>query len=345
MPTGTPDPWLRVGTHVAEGAPRMRSVVTGGAGFIGSTLSEALLSRGHEVVAIDRFNNNYDPAIKESNVRSIRSCSRYELITGDLLAVNLDKLLDGADFVFHQAGQPGVRSSWAAGFRGYCDDNVLATQRLLEATRRHSSIKRVVYASSSSIYGNAPRWPTTERDRPSPISPYGVTKLAAEHLCTLYAVNHAVPVASLRYFTVYGPRQRPDMAINRLVRTALLGETFTLFGDGSHIRDFTFVGDIVRANILACESDLLPGTVMNVAGTDHVSMLGLIGLVEELAGATLPVQIAPEVPGDAKRTGGSIDRARDLMGWEPQVSLRDGLAQQIDWQRSQLAGLIDFAPA
>lgn len=323
----------------------MRSVVTGVAGFIGSTLCEALLKAGHSVVGIDRFNDNYSRSTKEANVSALESDPSFEFVAGNLLTADLDGLLDGADLVFHQAGQPGVRSSWASGFQTYAEDNILATQRLLEAVHRHPSVQRVVYASSSSVYGDSPKWPVSEQDLPHPLSPYGVTKLAAEHLCNLYAENHGVPVVSLRYFTVYGPKQRPDMAINRLIRAALRGEVFTLYGDGSHIRDFTFVRDVVRANLGACEADVPPGTVMNIAGQSGTSMAELITLIEQLTGLGLAIESCPTVPGDVQRTGGSIERAVGLMGWEPVVSLREGLTDQIAWQRRQDAELLDFATA
>jgi nucleoside-diphosphate-sugar epimerase len=232
--------------------------------------------------------------------------------------------------VFHQAGQPGVRASWSDGFDSYLRQNVLVTQRLLEAASE-ADLQRLVYASSSSVYGNAPAYPTTEDDLPRPQSPYGVTKLAAEHLCGVYARTRGLPVVSLRYFTVYGPRQRPDMAMHRLIEAALSGEEFPLFGDGHQIRDFTFVGDIVEANVAAAGADLAPGTVLNVAGGTATTVLEIIEIVEELTGSPIALDRRPQAAGDVMRTGGSADRAASLLGWEPAVGLRHGLERQVSW--------------
>ncbi len=237
--------------------------------------------------------------------------------------------------VFHQAGQPGVRKSWSTGFNDYCEHNVKATQRLLEAARA-ATTPRFVYASSSSVYGNAPAYPTVETDLPRPFSPYGVTKLAAEHLCALYAANWGVPTVSLRYFTVYGPRQRPDMAIRRLADAAVTGATFSLFGDGRQVRDFTYVSDVVAANVAAGFEDVAPGTVVNIAGGSHAVMMDLIDMVGELAGSPVSLDRGPKEAGDVQRTGGTIDRAHELLGWEPVVRLRNGLAVQVEWSRAMM---------
>jgi nucleoside-diphosphate-sugar epimerase len=312
------------------------AVVTGAAGFVGSTLCQSLIASGHAVLGVDSFIGNYAREAKLANLAELLGDPAFSFVEDDLVTADLDRLLDGAELVFHQAGQPGVRTSWAAGFPSYVSNNVVATQRLLEAVIRSTSVQRVVYASSSSVYGDRVSWPTSEETLPHPLSPYGVTKLAAEHLCGLYAENHGAPVVSLRYFTVYGPRQRPDMAMHRLVEAALTGSSFRLFGDGSQIRDFTFVSDVVRANVLAATVDLKPGTVMNVSGVGSVSMRDVIELIADLADAPLSIQRCPEVPGDVHRTGGSTDLARRLIGWQPEVDLRDGLREQIAWQRRRL---------
>jgi UDP-glucuronate 4-epimerase len=319
-------------------ARRRRSglaVVTGAAGFVGSTICQALIDAGHTVIGIDAFVGNYARDVKLGNLVELLGAPGFRFVEDDLVTADLDALIDGAELVFHEAGQPGVRTSWAGGFPSYVSNNVVATQRLLEAVNRSCSVQRMVYASSSSVYGDRVVWPTNEQTVPHPLSPYGVTKLAAEHLCSLYAENHGVPVVSLRYFTVYGPRQRPDMAMHRLVHAALTGSSFRLFGDGSQIRDFTYVGDVVRANLLAATTDLKPGAVMNVAGVGSVSMRQVIELISEVADAPVHVEHCPEVPGDVHRTGGSIDLARQLMGWEPTIELRDGLRDQIAWQRGR----------
>jgi nucleoside-diphosphate-sugar epimerase len=223
--------------------------------------------------------------------------------------------------------------SWSDGFSQYVTLNVLATQRLLEATREHS-VQRLVYASSSSIYGNAARYPTTEDDVPHPHSPYGVTKLAAEHLCSLYAENWGAPTVSLRYFSVYGPRQRPDMGFSRFFDAIQAGRPLPIYGTGRQIRDFTFVGDVVDATIAAGTADTPAGTVCNVAGGSSISVLELIPLLEEITARTIATEHLPAQPGDVDRTGGSIKRARDLLGWEPSVDLADGLRAQLDHLRS-----------
>ena len=225
--------------------------------------------------------------------------------------------------------------SWASGFDAYCEHNIKATQRLLEAARVVAT-PRVVFASSSSVYGNAPSYPTTESDLPRPFSPYGVTKLAAEQLCVLYAANFGVPTVSLRYFTVYGPRQRPDMAMRRLADSAVAGLAFHLYGDGLQVRDFTYVSDVVAANLAAGFEDVPPGTVVNIAGGSNAVMADVIELISELAGAPVPLERTPSQAGDVLRTGGSIDKAVKLLGWQPEVSLRDGLAAELEWCRANL---------
>src|SRR4051812_20094766 len=261
----------------------MRTLVTGAAGFIGSTLVDALLARGDSVRGVDCFTPYYGREAKQANVTGALGASGFELVEADLRVHAIGPLLDGVDVVFHQAAQPGVRLSWADGFGDYDGHNVLATQRLLEAAKA-AEVQRVVYASSSSVYGNAAAYPTTEDDLPRPHSPYGVTKLAAEHLCNLYASNWKLPTVSLRYFTVYGPRQRPDMATHRLLAATLSGTPFPLYGDGSAVRDFTYVDDAVAANLAAAEHDCEPGTVVNIAGGSSISMTDLIALVGEVVG-------------------------------------------------------------
>ena len=314
----------------------MRAVVTGAAGFIGSTVTDALLARGDQVIGIDCFTPYYERADKEANLATAQQSERFELVEADLREADIDEWLQGADVVFHQAAQPGVRLSWSTGFADYDGHNVLATQRLLEAAKR-TGVPRLVYASSSSVYGNAASYPTTEDDVPKPHSPYGVTKLAAEHLCNLYAANWGVPTVSLRYFTVYGPRQRPDMAMHRLLRATLSGQAFPLYGDGSAVRDFTFVGDAVNANLLAAEADCAPGTVVNVAGGSSIAMRDLFELVTGVIGTAPVLDQQATQPGDVARTGGTIERAQQLLGWTPRTDLRTGLAAQTEWHRARHA--------
>jgi UDP-glucuronate 4-epimerase len=314
----------------------VRALVTGAAGFVGSHLVDTLLARGDSVLGVDCFTTYYDRIDKEANVAAAYAEDEFELVEADLRTADIAELLDGVDTVFHQAAQAGVRLSWSAGFADYVGHNVLATQRLLEAVQSSRPAARVVYASSSSVYGNQARYPTTETDLPRPFSPYGVTKLAAEHLCGLYAENWGVHTVSLRYFTVFGPRQRPDMSIHRLCEAAVRESSFPRYGDGKQIREFTYVSDIVAANLAAADREVPPGTYLNVAGGAEIALNDLIDLVGEVAGSPVAIEPEPTQAGDSLRNGGSIGRARDMLGWGPQVSLRDGIAAQVEWHRSRL---------
>ncbi|HNJ97675.1 MAG TPA: NAD-dependent epimerase/dehydratase family protein [Ilumatobacteraceae bacterium] len=313
----------------------MRALVTGVAGFIGSTLADHLISEGWSVIGADRFTAYYEEAQKRGNISSAMCHDAFTLVEADLLTADLRHLLDGVDVVFHLAAQPGVRLSWADGFQLYNELNVNLTQRLLEACRGRS-LHRFVYASSSSVYGQALQWPTTEQAPTRPFNPYGVTKLAAELLCNTYAANFQVPTVSLRYFTVYGPRQRPDMAIHRMIQAARHQVAFPLYGDGSHIRDFTFVGDVVDATARAATAEVEPGAVLNVAGGSDTTVSDLLQLVSEAVGSPVPVQVRPPQPGDVHRTGGSIAMAAEQLDWRPITGLEDGVRAQVAWHLSAL---------
>lgn len=311
----------------------MRALVTGVAGFVGSTLAKQLLREGHEVVGIDVLTDYYEVSIKRGNLASIPTAG-FTFHQADLNTVDLGALLADVDWVFHQAGQPGVRMSWGKDFAIYVRQNIEATQRLLEAAKDAPRLKRLVYASSSSIYGNAERYPTSEDDRPQPVSPYGVTKLAAEHLCSLYASNFGVPTVSLRYFTVYGPGQRTDMAFTRFVRAAVLDELISIYGTGEQIRDFTYVEDVVAANIAAASTDAVPpGTVLNVAGGSNVSVLDTLRIISDLNGKPLRVEHTESVKGDVFRTGGDTAKIARVLGWKPTVTIEEGLARHLDWAK------------
>jgi len=309
----------------------VRALVTGAAGFVGSHLAERLAGEGHEVRAVDCVSSFSDTSQKLANLATLGDLLGCEVVRADLLDFDLETLLAGVDTVFHQAGQPGVRSSWGRGLGSYVENNVLATHRLLEAVRWSRGVRRFVYASSSSVYGNTATYPTSEDELPRPHSPYGVTKLAAEHLCGVYARNFDVPTVSLRYFSVYGPRQRPDMAFHRLIEAALSSRPFPLFGDGLQVRDFTSVDDVVEANLLAASRPVPPGSVCNIAGGSSTSLLNVVDLVEELVGSPIELERRESQPGDVGRTEGAIHQAAELLGWRPRVMLREGLARQVSW--------------
>jgi nucleoside-diphosphate-sugar epimerase len=304
----------------------MRVIVTGAAGFVGSHLCQRLVDHGDEVVGIDCFTDYYSPRRKEANLASLAVHSNFTLQRLDLLSAPLVTLLEDADVVYHLAGQPGVRGSWGQDFDPYIQRNVLATQRLLEAALE-ASLWKFVYASSSSVYGNAATYPSGELLRPEPVSPYGVTKLAAEHLCELYRVTSGVPTVSLRLFTVYGPRQRPDMAFFRIVDAALSGKPFLLYGDGEQSRDFTYVGDVVTAMRQAA---LSPWTgVANIGGGSRTTMNQVIDTVSALARPVDVVRL-PVQRGDVRHTAADTTVARDAFGYVPSVGLEEGLAQMVD---------------
>lgn len=308
----------------------MRALVTGAAGFIGSHLALRLRNDGHDVVGIDSFTDYYALALKEANKTQVVDAGA-RFVRGDLNDVDLNELLDGVEVIFHLAGQPGVRSSWGSDFSIYTHCNIEATQRLLEASRGKSELRRLIYASSSSIYGDAERYPTSETDQPRPVSPYGVTKLAGEHLCGLYAKNFGVPTVALRYFTVYGPGQRPDMAFTRFTTAAIRGEEIVVYGTGEQVRDFTYVGDVVDANLLAATGEVKPGAVFNVAGGTHSSVNEVLTLLEDLVGQSLSVTRQEAVAGDVRRTGGDTNAIHSVLGWQPRISLREGIEKQLSW--------------
>ena len=305
----------------------MKALVTGAAGFIGSALTSRLLAEGHDVVGVDALTDYYDPSIKRANLRRIAH-PRLRVVEADLTVLDLQPLLADIDVVYHQAGQPGVRSSWGHAFSRYVRDNIEATQRLLEAALLATRLTRFVLASSSSIYGAAARYPTLETDRPQPFSPYGVTKLAAEHLCLAYTANHGLPTACLRYFTVYGPHQRPDMAFSRFCRAVHDGEHIELYGSGHHVRDFTYVDDVVEANLRVAEAEVAPGSVFNVAGGAETTINEVLDLLGAISGREVLVKHGEGVPGDTPRTGGSTDAIRAATGWTPRTPLRTGLEEQ-----------------
>jgi len=307
----------------------MKVVVTGAAGFIGSNLCRELLAGGHVVTGIDAFTDYYPRWIKERNVAPLRKDPGFELLDKDLDAMDLAPVLVGADAVFHVAAQAGVRASWGRSFDVYTRNNVQVTQKLLEASR-DLGLKKFVYASSSSVYGLTPVLPMAETNPVQPLSPYGVTKLAAEQLCYLYFKNFGVPAVSLRFFTVYGPSQRPDMAFHKLFKAMAEDREFSVFGDGSQTRDFTFVADIVRANLAALDSGR-PGETYNIGGGHRRTLTDVIGVMEGVSGAAARIRWADRQKGDVPDTWADIAKARRDLDYSPKTELEDGLRQE--WLR------------
>ena len=310
----------------------MKSLVTGAAGFIGSHLVEKLLAAGHEVVGVDNFLDNYPRHFKESNLANFRSKPKFSFVSDDLTKSDLKTLLRDVGYVFHLAGQPGVRSSWGSEFSRYTENNISATQLLLEAAK-DLKLGKFVYASTSSVYGDTTDLPMREDGLTRPVSPYGATKLAAEHLCHLYSKAYGVPTVALRFFTVYGPRQRPDMFFHIFMRALLQGDAVPLYDDGEQTRDFTFCADIVDGLFNAAQYSA-HGEVFNLGGGSQVSLLTAIATAEKIAGVKANLQRFDRQRGDVRHTRARLDLAREKLDYRPQVQLEDGLKQQWQWMRS-----------
>ena len=306
-----------------------RVVVTGAAGFIGSHLCDRLLAGGHEVVGIDSFSDYYERARKKQNLEAARADDRFTLVELDLVDGDVARAVRGSSVVFHLAGQPGVRPSWGDHFDRYVHDNIVATQRVLEALREHP-VERLVFASSSSVYGDAEMFPTKENALPRPVSPYGMTKLAAEHLVFVYMRNFGIPATALRYFTVYGPRQRPDMAFCRFMEALVDEQEIEIYGDGEQTREFTYVSDAVDGTVKAASAEVV-GQAINLGGGSRVTVNRVLDTLEDISRLKPRRLYLPAAAGDPRHTGASINLAREKLGWEPRVSLREGLARQWEW--------------
>ncbi|WZL73234.1 NAD-dependent epimerase/dehydratase family protein [Clostridiaceae bacterium 35-E11] len=310
------------------------ALVTGCAGFIGAHLCEQLIDRGWKVLGIDCFTDYYDKRIKEKNLMSLRGCSNFVFEEKNLMEAPLTVYLKDIDFVFHQAGQPGVRGSWGQEFDAYVNNNILATQHLLESAK-NCPIKKFIYASSSSVYGNTNILPMKESQLPKPFSPYGVSKLAAEHLCRLYHDNHEVPVIALRYFTVYGPRQRPEMAISTFIKAMLEDRPIDIYGDGKQKRDFTYIDDIIQANILAAESSV-KGEVLNIGSGAPIALFQVIEVLEKIIGKKACIHYKYKEKGDVQDTYADIGRAKEILGFYPSVQIQEGLFHQVKYMKNIL---------
>lgn len=311
-----------------------KALVTGCAGFIGSHLCDHLMDRGWKVLGIDCFTDYYDKGIKEKNLVGLRKYSDFIFKEEDIMQAPLADYLQDVDFVFHQAGQPGVRGSWGKEFDQYVTNNILATQRLLETVKDYP-IKKFIYASSSSVYGSTNHLPMKEIQLPKPFSPYGVSKLAAEHLCGLYHDNYGVPVISLRYFTVYGPRQRPEMAISSFIQQILQGVPIKIYGDGKQRRDFTYIHDIIEANLLAAQSSA-EGEVLNIGSGTPIALIEVISILESIIGKKARIQYVHKEKGDVQDTYADIGRAKEILGFRPSVHMQEGLLHQVQYMKSIL---------
>lgn len=312
----------------------MKYIVTGAAGFIGSSLCKKLLDQEIEVIGIDSFVDYYPRILKEKNIENLKKHPKFVFIEGNLMDVDLSKLISNSDYIFHHAAQAGVRASWGKDFHIYTENNIRVTQYLLESCK-NKNLKKFIYASSSSIYGDCMDIPMREDSMPLPVSPYGVTKLAGEHLCCLYWKNYGIPVISLRYFTVYGPRQRPDMAFNRFITAILKDEEIVMYGDGEQTRDFTYIDDIVNANILAMENDK-NGVVYNIGGGSRIDLNSVIKLLEKIINRPAKIKKLENQKGDMMHTFADITKARQDLGYEPTVRLEEGLEREYLWIRENL---------
>ena len=310
------------------------TIVTGVGGFIGSHLAETLLNQGDKVIGIDEFNDYYNPTLKRQNISQFQEHPGFQLIENDIQSLNWSELLVDVDIVYHQAAQAGVRASWGGGFRDYTERNINATQIILEAAINAPNLKRLVYASTSSVYGNAETFPTPETVCPQPVSPYGITKLAAERLGKLYHQNFGVPCVYLRYFTVYGPRQSPDMAFHKFFKWILQDQPISIYGDGQQTRDFTFISDAVAANLLAAIVPLAVGEVFNIGGGSRVVLAEVINIMEGIVGRPIKKNFVEKARGDARHTSADVSKAKTILGYQPQVSLTEGLRQEWEWMKS-----------
>ena len=313
----------------------MEVIVTGSAGFIGSNLCHELLKEGHSVVGVDNYSPNYSQNQKQENTRDLLKFPKFTFRELDLLTCEIETLIADSQVIFHQAGKPSVQNSWGARFYEYTENNINATQRLLEAMKL-MRVPKLVFASSSSVYGANAGLESKESDYPQPISPYGVSKLAAENLVRLYGSEFGIETVALRYFTVFGPGQRPDMAFHKIIDSALKGESFPLHGDGTQIRDFTYISDVVKANLLAMDKTLLPGSVYNIGGGVPVSMNRVILDIEEILGTKVVVSKVPFGKGNPRKTASDSSAAKKDLTWRPVTDLKVGLLAQISWQRGLL---------
>lgn len=314
----------------------MRCLVSGVAGFIGSHLAERLVRDGQEVIGIDCFLDYYPREVKEENLAGLKKSPNFHFQEANLLELDLPALVQKTDFIFHLAAQAGVRASWGESFSIYTENNIRATQRLLESCKGQK-VSKFILASSSSVYGDAEEMPTSENSAPKPVSPYGLSKLACEHLCYLYWKNHKIPYLALRYFTVYGPRQRPDMAFHKFLRSALHGKEIEIYGDGNQTRDFTYISDIINATVKSISTDAVAESV-NLGGGSPATIWQVLNIIEDITGKRVRLRHIEEQKGDVRHTCADITKAQRILGYAPQVRLGEGLRKQFLWQKG---GMLD----
>ncbi|MCZ6469439.1 MAG: NAD-dependent epimerase/dehydratase family protein [Candidatus Dadabacteria bacterium] len=312
----------------------MRVLVTGVSGFIGSSLSEKLLDEGFQVIGVDSFFDYYPRKIKENNLYDLLKQPDFEFVESDILGIDWDRIISQVDGVFHQAALAGVRASWGQKFDQYVQNNILGTQRLLEACKNRR-VEKFIYASSSSVYGDTDELPIHENSTTNPVSPYGVSKLAAEHLASLYFKSYGVPTVSLRYFTVYGPRQRPDMAFHKFITAVINGDKIEVYGTGEQTRDFTFIDDVVQANIQAFRN-ARAGEVYNIGGGSRIKLIDTIRIIEEITGREANLVYTEPQRGDAKHTFSDVTKAKADFDYSPQVDVKSGLEKHYEWLKKNL---------
>ena len=311
----------------------MNVLVTGVAGFIGSHLAEKLIEEKFEVIGIDCFTDYYSKKIKKNNLQMLQKNENFEFLEQDIMEIDLIPFFKKSKFLFHQAAQPGVRASWGNEFQTYVKDNILATQKILESAKETNTLKKIIMASSSSIYGEQEGIMTEQKTIPKPVSPYGATKLASENLGMIYASNYNLPITSLRYFTVYGPRQRPDMGFFRFIKSNLKKDEISIFGTGKQIRDFTFISDIIDANVNTMKSDI-HGNVLNIGGNKTYSILEVLSIIEKITKIKNKLNFISEQKGDVRKTEADISKANKIIEYNPKINLVEGITKQIEWMKN-----------
>ena len=310
------------------------AIVTGVAGFIGSHLAERLLKEKFKVIGIDCFTDYYSKSIKNNNLKTNLNDKNFTFLEQDIMEMDLISIFNQSEYLFHEAAQPGVRASWGSQFGIYVKDNILTTQKILESAKETKTLEKIVMASSSSIYGEQEGVMKENETIPNPISPYGATKLASENLGLIYASNFKLPVTSLRYFTVYGPRQRPDMAFSKFIQANLNQNKITIYGNGNQSRDFTFISDIVNANILASKSSI-HGNVLNIGGGSIHTIKEVISIIENITKIKSQIIFEPMQKGDVLKTESDITNAKRNIGYDPKISIDDGIEKQIQYIKNQ----------